>query len=232
MPPRLSGSAAITSYTGVIEDIEDVEARFGCHLLLDPDRARDARVQVEQVLKRPGIAQRNQQNRFHGRPDFHQLSLGEEPRRHERLPCRSECSGVILVEGSDERIELVEALDAAAQRSHVGPGKYVSGQAVAVEIYSEDRVRRGETIKERNGDTERRCRAERPCRTSTDAVQEFQLSRASFDLSKNWLENPKKLLKPASHTPKRQNRRLDGLGHPGVSIWTSYRRQITVAQAV
>ena len=62
----------------MVENVEDVQARFNLVTFFNLDRPSDLHVEIEKVVEWPRIGQRHLWNRPDDRPERSQLSLGEE----------------------------------------------------------------------------------------------------------------------------------------------------------
>ena len=106
--------------TSIIDQIEDVEVRLDLKVVhhvgvLEFDWPRDAHGDVNRVgRERIRYVLRNQRNgRRHGfKRD--KLSLGEDARVDQRLPCRSRLARLIGVVGGNELVQLLDAAYAAS----------------------------------------------------------------------------------------------------------------------
>src|SRR5262245_28562785 len=148
--------------TSVVEDVEDIEARLNGELLLDSNGARDTRVEVDQILEGPWIGLRYQRDWLDRRAERTELRFREEAGCYQRLPGGRELAGKIVIEVSEDLVELLEALDLPPEVTNVRARQQIASAPVTVNVGSEDAARRGEAVQERDRQIRSDRRAEAP----------------------------------------------------------------------
>src|SRR5215813_143989 len=128
--------------TGVVENVEDIQARLDGQLLLDPDRTRDARVEIDQILEGPWIVLRYQRDRLDRRAETSELRFREEAGGYKRLAGGRELAGKVVIEVGKDLVEFLEALDLPPEVANVRARQQIARTPVTVNIGGEDAARR------------------------------------------------------------------------------------------
>src|SRR5262245_61302265 len=135
--------------TSVVEDVEDIEARLNGELLLDSNGARDTRVEVDQILEGPWIGLRYQRDWLDRCAECAELRFREEAGGYQRLPGGRELAGKIVIEVSEDLVELLETLDLPPEVTNVRALQKIARAPVNVEVGCEDAAGCGQDVLER-----------------------------------------------------------------------------------
>src|SRR5215510_8587334 len=134
--------------TSVVEDVEDIEARLDGELLLDSNWARYTRVEIDQILEGPWIGLRYQRDWLDRSSECAELRFREEASGYQRLPGGRELAGKIVIEVSEDLVELLETLDLPPEVTNVRARQQIARAPVTVDVGCEDAAGRGEAVQE------------------------------------------------------------------------------------